>query len=111
MGMSKQVTVNLESVKQMAKMEAYGSFIEFGDRLNSITEKKDILKIKKNFREIRNRMGLTPSHFEQVGVMKIGTLVNIEKASYLYKPSLDSCIRFAYGCGVDVKELLEGIDV
>lgn len=105
--------MDLQVIKDKAKEEVYNEIVEFSNKLNEISssDKDTILKIKENIRRIRKRVGLTPNFFETQGIMKYGTLINIEKMSYIYKPNIDSCVRFAYGCGIDIMEILEGIDV
>ena len=81
----------------------YSDIIEF---LNSY-EQVDYKKIKIKMREIRKSKGITPVYFEKQNLLSVGTVKQLEKLSYPFKPSLESLIKFCHGLDIDIRELLK----
>ena len=70
-------------------------------------QEMDYAIIKKNMRYLRSKRGVTPFFFEKNDLLTVDTVKMLEKLSYKYKPSLESLIKYCYGLGIELEDLLK----
>lgn len=92
----------------MMNSERLGKIINF---LNEY-KKADYKSIKKRMRYYRKQRGITPDFFEKNDLITVGQVKMMEKLSYKHKPSLESLVKYCYGLGIELEDLLsESIDL